>query len=160
MYKGKRPAAVRQGQIYDIDLPAGKGSVQSGYRPVVITSANRQNSKSPTVIVAVVTSRIKRPDLAEHVVLPMIDGLPKRSMVCTEQRFTVDKSQLLKYRGKLPWEIWKEVHRALRLSEQTSLRSYENKKDRLSSMRSGINASLTKNNRATTIYEVAEEENI
>ena len=82
---------VRQGQIYDVDLPEGVGSVQHGTRPVVLTSANRNNRTSTTVIVAVITSQIKRLRMAEHVRLPHLPGLPKESMVCCEQRFTVDK---------------------------------------------------------------------
>ena len=46
-------------------------------------------------------------------------------MVCCEQRFTVDKTQLMQYRGKLPWSAWKDVHRAIRQSEQTSMKDYE-----------------------------------
>ena len=125
MYKEKRPGRVRQGQIYDVDLPVSVGSVQAGVRPVVITSADRRNRTSPTVIVAVVTSQIKRLDLAEHVLLPRMKMLPKRSMVCAEQRFTVDKSQLKYYRGKLPWETWKDVRRALWKSERSYKRDYE-----------------------------------
>lgn len=125
MSRKTRPEKVRQGQIYDVDLPVSIGSVQDGIRPVVITSANRRNHTSPTVIVAVITSRIKRLDLEEHVLLPRIEGLPKESMVCCEQRFTVDKTQLMQYRGKLSWSAWKDVHRAIRQSEQTSMKDYE-----------------------------------
>lgn len=124
MYE-KRPDRIRQGQIYDVDLPVSVGSVQSGIRPVVITSANYRNRTSPTVIVAVITSHIKRLDLAEHVRLPQMPGLPKESMVCCEQRFTVDKRQLLKYRGKLTWEVWKSVRRAIRISERSYRKDYE-----------------------------------
>ena len=81
MSRKTRPEKVRQGQIYDVDLPVSVGSVQSGIRPMVITSANRRNRRSPTVIAVVVTSQIKRLDLAEHVVLPDEAGLPKRSMI-------------------------------------------------------------------------------
>ncbi len=125
MYKVARPKAVRQGQIYDVDLPAGIGSVQHGTRPVVVTSANRNNRTSTTVIVAVITSQIKMLRMAEHVRLPHLSGLPKESMVCCEQRFTVDKSQLKYYRGKLPWETWRDVRRALWKSERSYKRDYE-----------------------------------
>lgn len=126
MYR-KRPISVRQGQIYDVDLPVSIGSVQEGYRPVVITSANRRNKKSPTVIVAIITSHLKKLDMEEHVLLPKLKELPKESMVCAEQRFTIDKTQLRDYRCTLPWKTWNEVHRALRLSEQTQKQEYEEK---------------------------------
>lgn len=125
MTKRERPAHVRQGQIYDVDFPVSIGSVQDGIRPCIVTSSNSRNRKSSTVIVAIVTSRIKDTDMPEHVLLPDMSGLPKQSMAAAEQRFTVDKDQLLSYRGKLDWYTWIEVHRALRISEKTDAKEYE-----------------------------------
>ena len=124
MISNKRPDEIRQGQIYYVDFPVSDGSVQAGIRPVVVTSSNRRNKTSPTVIVAIITSQLKRLDLGEHVLLPRIKGLPKDSMVEAEQRFTVDKEQLIEYRGKLFWHTWCRVHRALRKSERTRKREY------------------------------------
>ena len=125
MFREKKPDKVRQGQIYYVDFPVSIGSVQAGVRPAVITSANRRNRTSPTVIVAIITSQLKRLDLDEHVLLPKIKGLPKESMVEAEQRFTVDKTQLQEYRCKLSWFTWCKVHRAIRQSERTSKADYE-----------------------------------
>ena len=119
-----RPDEIRQGQIYYVDFPVSVGSVQAGIRPAVVTSSNYRNKTSPTVIVAIITSKLKRLDLSEHVLLPRIKGLPKDSMVEAEQRFTVDKKQLIEYRGKLFWHTWCRVHRALRKSERTRKKEY------------------------------------
>ena len=119
-----KPEEIRQGQIYYVDFPVSVGSVQAGIRPAVVTSSNRRNKTSPTVIVAIITSKLKRLDLGEHVLLPRMKGLPRDSMVEAEQRFTVDKEQLIEYRGKLFWHAWCRVHRALRKSERTRKKEY------------------------------------
>lgn len=124
MISTSKPEEIRQGQIYFVNFPVSVGSVQAGVRPAVVTSSNGRNKTSPTVIVAIITSQIKRLDLGEHVLLPRIKGLPRDSMVEAEQRFTVDKKQLIEYRGKLFWHTWCRVHRALRKSERTRKREY------------------------------------
>lgn len=113
---GGRP--VKRGDIYYADLPEEEvGSIQAGRRPVLVTQCNRLNRNSTTVIVTIITSKIKRPDDETHVVLPMIKGLPKQSMVEAEQRKAISKSQLLEYRCTLDKETMKRVTSALRASE-------------------------------------------
>ena len=124
------PKKVRRGEIYFADIPkVTRGSVQAGTRPVLITQNNWLNERAPTVIVATVTSVIKRLDLKTHVLLPMIKGLPKRSMVMAEQRYTLDKQSLLEYRCTLPDEVMKQVDRAIHYSEagHYSKRPYKRK---------------------------------
>ena len=119
----RRP--IRRGDIYYADLPTEEeGSVQAGSRPVLITQSNWLNRRSTTVIVAMVTSQIKRLDLATHVLLPIIKGLPKQSMVMTEQRKTISKGNLIQYRCTLDKETMKKVTRALKESEKDD--RYEN----------------------------------
>ena len=106
---------IRRGEIYYADLPETEsGSVQAGRRPVLITQCDRLNRTSTTVLVAIVTSKLKRPNDETHVVLPMMKGLPKQSMVEAEQRKTISKSQLLEYRCTLDHQTMKRVTRALR----------------------------------------------
>ena len=108
------PKNVRRGEIYFAELPKHtRGSLQAGTRPVLITQNNWINERAPTVIVATVTSVIKRLDLKTHVLLPLIKELPKQSMVMAEQRYTLDKQSLLEYRCTLPDEVMKQVDRAL-----------------------------------------------
>lgn len=110
---------IRRGDIYYAKLPDEEiGSVQSGIRPVLITQSNRLNRTSTTVIVAIVTSKLKRPNELTHVVLPLMDGLPKQSMVEAEQRKTISKAQLLDYCCTIDEETMKEVTRALHYSEE------------------------------------------
>lgn len=121
----KMPVKVRQGQIYDIDIPVSIGSVQAGTRPILISSSDRRNRSSGTYLALSLTSQIKRLDLPEHVLLPRMSFLPKETMAMAEQRFTIDRSQLLRYRGRLDWLTWLKVHRAIRCSERTSKAEYE-----------------------------------
>ena len=124
------PKKVRRGEIYFADIPkVTRGSVQAGTRPVLITQNNWLNERAPTIIVATVTSVIKRLDLKTHVLLPLIKELPKQSMVMAEQRYTLDKQSLLEYRCTLPDDVMKQVDRAIRYSEtgHYSKRPYKRK---------------------------------
>ena len=73
---------VKRGDIWYARLPShGTGSVQQGDRPVLVIQNDYISQRSPTVIVAVITSQIKRTDLKSHVILPKLGGLPKESML-------------------------------------------------------------------------------
>lgn len=117
MYKEK-PFQVEQGEIYYANIgEESTGSVQKGTRPVIITQNDRLNANSTTYVCALITSQIKRLDLPEHVLLPMMKGLPKQSMVMAEQRKTVANSELIKYCCKVDKDTFVLVERALKASE-------------------------------------------
>ena len=84
-------------QIYICDLGENPGSVQSGRRPVLIVQSN--GLLSPTVVIAPITSSIKKPDMVSHIVLSDELELPKDSMVVLEQLRTVNVSDLECYCG-------------------------------------------------------------
>ena len=119
--KNKKPFNVKRGSVWLADLGSEDqvcGSEQAGVRPVAITQSNRQNEKSPTVIVAIITSQIKKEKMYCHVILPKVKGLPKQSMVCCEQRRTIDKQRLLRYCCTLSDEVMEEVTRACHKAEE------------------------------------------
>ena len=121
MSRKKRPFLVERGDVFMADLGSEEdvvGSEQYGVRPVVVTQCNRQNENSPTIIVAIITSKIKKEKMDYHVILPKIKGLPKQSMVCCEQRRTIDKLRLIRYCCTLNDEIMKEVTRACHKVEE------------------------------------------
>ena len=118
--KWQKPFHVERGDIYLTDFGSQEdvvGSEQFGVRPAVITSANFLNRRSPTVIVAAITSELKKTELASHYVLPALPALPRTSMVLGEQRFTIDKQRLIKYCCKLDKETMRQVTRACRKAE-------------------------------------------
>ena len=118
--KWQKPFHVERGDIYLTDFGSEAdviGSEQFGVRPAIITSANFLNRRSPTVIVAAITSELKKTNLGTHYILPALPALPRTSMELGEQRFTIDKQRLIKYCCKLDKETMKQVTRACRKAE-------------------------------------------
>lgn len=97
---------------------SAKHGIQAGYRPLAVTQSNWQNRKSQSVIVVPGTSELKKTDMRTHVVLPMIKGLPKQTMFCAEQRFTINADQLDRYCCTLPNEIMHKITRAIKIAER------------------------------------------
>lgn len=60
---------ISRGDLYYYDFGERVGSVQSGERPVLVVQADDYNKNAPTVIVAAVTSVIKKRYLPSHIVL-------------------------------------------------------------------------------------------
>ena len=124
--KWEKPFHIERGDVYMANVgsyynPEGncpqQNSEQRGVRPVVVTQCNRQNKTSTTVLVAIGTSQIKRLDLPYHVLLPKIKGLPKQTLVCAEQRFTLSTDRFISYCCTLDKETMKAITRACRLAE-------------------------------------------
>lgn len=98
----KENKKVYWGDIYYCDFGESVGSVQSGYRPVVVLQTNALNKNSPTVLVALITSVIKKPDMNTHVLIGKEYGLKTDSMILLEQIRTIDKNlQLREYVGHI-----------------------------------------------------------
>ena len=108
---------VQKNQIYYADLNPVQGSEQGGIRPVLILQNDSGNKASPTVIVAAVTSKGKKPNLPTHVTIRLDEGrLPKDSMAMLEQIRTIDKSRLRQYIGKVDDASAKAIERASLIS--------------------------------------------
>ena len=88
-------------EVYLCNLKNQDGSVQRGYRPVMVISNERINTSSPNVIVASITSSLKKEDLSFHVNLPSVSWLPKKSMVMLEQLQTIPRSELGRFCGRI-----------------------------------------------------------
>ena len=106
---------IMRGEIYYADLSPVIGSEQGGMRPVLVLQNNVGNKHSPTVIVAVITSRLGKPKLPTHVKLGA-SYLAKDSMVLLEQIRTVDKRRLLEYIGHVTLDEMSTIERALLVS--------------------------------------------
>ena len=107
---------INRGDIYFCNLDCTQGSEQGGVRPVLVIQNDMGNKFSPTVIVAAITSSIKKTYLPTHIVLEDVDGLPKKSVVLLEQIRTLDKTRLKKKIGTLSEKTLKKVDRALLVS--------------------------------------------
>lgn len=106
---------IKRGEIYFYDFGQNEGSIQSGRRPVLVLQADNFNAKAPTILVAAITTVIKKQYLPSHIILGESYGLSKPSMVLLEQISTVNKSQLTDYVGFVEDEhIWRKINIALK----------------------------------------------
>ncbi|MFI3227153.1 MAG: type II toxin-antitoxin system PemK/MazF family toxin [Clostridia bacterium] len=108
---------IYRGDIYYCDLEPVKGSVQGGIRPVLVIQNQVGNDHSSTLIVAVITTNIKKPNLPTHIVIGKNFGLQDLSMVMLEQIRTIDKSELRSYVGRIsePFTI-RKINDAIAIS--------------------------------------------
>ena len=90
---------ICRGDLFYYDFGDNSGSVQSGERPVLVVQADDYNQNAPTIIVAAVTSVIKKRYLPSHIILGEEFGLKKPSMVLLEQIRTVNREELREYIG-------------------------------------------------------------
>ena len=111
---------ILRGDLYYADLEHAVpqsvyGSAQRGARPIVILSNNVGNRYSHTVIGAVLTTASKK-ELPTHVHIGKNFGLPRNSLILTEQLVTLDKLYLRGYIGSLDLEALRELNKALKIS--------------------------------------------
>ena len=86
--------------------------VVRGNHPAVIIQNQMGNDHSPTLIVAYLSSQLKRVEMKTHVLLTWYDEL-KPSMIQTEQLATIDKRAVLGYITHLREEDMVRLDRAL-----------------------------------------------
>ena len=91
----------RRGDIYIANLNPFKGSEQGGTRPVLVLQNNDGNYYCPTLIVAPLSSKLKKPNLPTHYLLKKGRGLMTDSIVELEQIKTIDKCRLKRYIGRI-----------------------------------------------------------
>lgn len=106
---------VRRGDVYYAELSGSVGSEQGGLRPVVVVQNDKGNRFSPTVIVAPISSRLSKPPIPTHVILPA-DSLEKVSIVLLEQLRTIDKQRLSQWVCTLDKKTLEEIDLALYVS--------------------------------------------
>ena len=108
---------INQGDVYWVDLGDPVGS-SPGYRhPHVIIQNNLFNqSRMNTVVVCALTSNLNRANAPGNVLLDAKEArLSKRSVVIVSQIFTVDKSQLGEYIGRLSINRVRQILDGVRL---------------------------------------------
>lgn len=91
----------RRGDIYLADLNPVFGSEQGGTRPVIVIQNDTGNRHAPTLIVAMVTTKVaKKEKLPTHYLLKHNDAFDEASVVLLEQVRTIDKQRIKDYLGK------------------------------------------------------------
>lgn len=84
----------RRGDIFMVELDKRTTtSIQSGKRPVLVISNDKNNKYSPVVWVVPITSKLKKKSLPTHVALVGC-GLSKESQALAEQTSIIDKKNL------------------------------------------------------------------
>lgn len=107
---------IHRGDVCLVNLTSTVGSVQGGYRPVVVVQNDTGNHYSPTVLVVPLTSQHKKP-LPTHVFIPIgIGNLKTDSTALTEQIQTVDKNQIERVVGTLSNKYIEAIDNAIRVS--------------------------------------------
>ena len=110
------PDEVLRGQMYYADLDPVIGSEQGGNRPVLVIQNNIGNRHSPTIIIAPITTRVKKLHQPTHIGVPPYFGLPQNSMVMLEQIRTIDKQRVERYLGKATRKEMFGINAALLIS--------------------------------------------
>ena len=105
----------RRGEVWLINWNPARGSEQAGIRPALIIQNDIGNEKSPTTIVAAISSVIKLYPMNVKIDPPE-GGLSRPSIVKTSQILTVSKERLQKKLGRIGKEKIEEVNRAIMLS--------------------------------------------
>jgi mRNA interferase MazF len=78
---------IKRGNIYFANLGEGIGSEQFGIRPVVVVQNDIGNKNSPTIIIAPMTSQVKRCRMPTHamIVPDETNGLRKKVSPCVNK---------------------------------------------------------------------------
>lgn len=111
---------IKRGDIYYADFNPVVGSEQGGIRPAVTIQNNVGNRFSPTIIVAPITSKPKKP-MPTHVAV-VGNGLEKDSIALLEQVRTLDKSRLGEFIGSISKQELKKIDAALGISFQLNIK--------------------------------------
>ena len=107
---------IKRGELYYADLSPVVGSEQGGVRPVLVVQNDIGNKYSPTVIAVAITSQLTKAKLPTHIELDTTCGLPKESVILTEQVRTLDKQRLKERMGNLPENDMDRIDKALSVS--------------------------------------------
>ena len=100
---------IKRCDILKVRLEEGFGSEQGGDRFCVVIQNDDGNEKSPTIIVAFITSKLSKSWLPTHVRIAKGKyGLSQDSMILLEQIRTLDKKRIIRKTGHLDA---KDMHR-------------------------------------------------
>ena len=117
VFVGWTELVIRRGDIYYADLRPVVGSEQGGIRPVIVVQNEAGNRHSSTVIIAAITSKMKRPKLPTHIMLDSSScDIAKDSVILLEQLRTIDKQRLKEKVCHVDADVLRRVDEALKIS--------------------------------------------
>ena len=133
----KEDWVYRRGDIYFADLDPVVGSEQGGTRPVIVIQNDTGNKHSPTLIVATVTTRIrKKENMPTHLLIKDNPAFREASVVQLEQIRTSDKGRIDNYLGEVTPHEMVAIEKALSISlameqlkKQTGSAAYKYRKN-------------------------------
>lgn len=113
-----RKQKIKRGDLFYADLGNSMFSEQYGIRPVIVLSNNKNNEYSPTIIIAPLTTKIKKESLLVHTYITKDkeNNLSLNSMVLLEQIKTIDKKRLFSKIGTVCDEDLKRIDKSLKIS--------------------------------------------
>lgn len=120
---------IKKGDIYYASLNPTIGSEQKGERPVVVLQNNLANKHSPTVIIAPITTVIKKSYLPTHIIIYKNNFLKKDSTILIEQIRVIDKSRITVYLGKLTDYQIQKIDKALINAFEIDIRKMESEEN-------------------------------
>lgn len=102
-YIGSDNLIAKCGDIWMCKLPSKTGSVQNGFRPVLIISNNKNNHHSTVLNIIPLTTKMNKRSLPCHVEIWDYKkyGLTAPSTIMVEQVTTVQKNNLLYKMGEI-----------------------------------------------------------
>jgi mRNA interferase MazF len=108
---------IKRGDIILVDLEPVKGSEQGKIRPCLVIQNDIGNEKSPTTIIAAITSKIQREYPFTATITKEESNLKKDSIVlCNQIRSISTKERTISRIGKLNSKAMERVNEALKIS--------------------------------------------
>ena len=105
---------IKRGDIYLYDFGTNEDQIICGLMPVLVLQSDKLN-KSPTVIVAAITSISIKQYHSSHILIGSRYGLKHDSIIMIEQIKAVKKGDLQKYIGYVDDEaIWHKINNAIK----------------------------------------------
>lgn len=108
---------ISRGEVWWADLGVPRGSSPGYERPVVVIQSDTFNKTNiDSIAVAIITTSLRLAPMPGNVLLERgTGGVREDSVVNVTQLFTIDRSDLLEYWGKIPRDGIELIDQGLRL---------------------------------------------
>ncbi|MBI5603077.1 MAG: type II toxin-antitoxin system PemK/MazF family toxin [Deltaproteobacteria bacterium] len=107
--------SIKRGNIFLVNFDPTVGAEVRKIRPAVVVSNDINNTHSPIISIAPISSSVSRIFSFEVEIPAGVGGIKVRSKILVNQSRAVDKIRLFKKLGHLPIDILAKIDRALKL---------------------------------------------